>query len=114
MPRINSALNCTSNRNLSRKKRTEGKRRAKNGRTAKSPYSGYDSCSQSMDRVNSAIPITVFLNKNQKNRERYDFLNKIKRLDQEISKKDGNAVFFSFLFLSLVSILRLAQEESAT
>lgn len=44
--------------NLSRKNRTEGKNRAKKGRTVKSSYAGYDSRSQSLDLSTSIKPIS--------------------------------------------------------
>lgn len=46
--------------NLSRKNRTEGKKRAKKGRTVKSSYAGYDSCSQTMDLKVSVKPISDY------------------------------------------------------
>ena len=53
--------------NLSRKKRTEKKKKAKTGRATKSPYSGKDSCSQLMEAADSSKPIWDFLEKKRRN-----------------------------------------------
>lgn len=50
---------CTSKTNLSRRKRTVRKKSEKTGRREKSTYSGYDSCSQSIESISCEMPIWI-------------------------------------------------------